>query len=169
MNPLSTYQLLSTRARQFHPVLSAPMADLSNLLNAGTREQVVQDLAQLADRTVANQSGLTGMALKSAVAAGKKADADAISKGINKSLPQIIEELQPYWSSYTASGQSGFGSFLGSRESDVVASILNAGDKALDSMPGPVKKVYTSLRGKAAKIVGPALPEFGNIVERYAN
>lgn len=144
------------------------MTDLSQLLSAANRPQVVQELTSLIDATVARQSGLTGMALKSAVAAGKKADADAVSKGVNKFLPQIVEELTPYWSAYKASGQQGFGDFLAGREDEVVKAILDAGDQQADSMPGPVKKVYSTLRGKAAKIVGPALPEFGEIVERFA-
>ena len=144
------------------------MTDLSQLLSATNRPQVVQELTSLIDATVARQSGLTGMALKSAVAAGKKADADAVSKGVNKFLPQIVEELSPYWSAYQASDQQGFGDFLAGREDEVVKAILDAGDQQADSMPGPVKKVYSTLRGKAAKIVGPALPEFGEIVERFA-
>ena len=71
------------------PVKLAGMTDLSQLLDAAKRPQVVQEITSLVDDTVARQSGLTGMALKSAVAAGKKADADAISKGVNKFLPQI--------------------------------------------------------------------------------
>lgn len=150
------------------PVKLARMTDLSNLLNDTNRTQVVQQISTLVDDTIARQSGLTGMALKSAVAAGKKADADAVSKGVNKFLPKIVEELNPYWSAYKASGQEGFGQFLSAREDDVVKAMLDAGDKEADSMPGPVKKVYSTLRGKAAKIVGPSLPEFGDIVERFA-
>ena len=46
--------------------------------------------------------------------------------------------------------------------------MLDAGDKQVDSLPGPVQKVYSSLRGKATDIAGPALPELGGIVERFA-
>lgn len=144
------------------------MTDLSNLLDSANRPKVVEDIAKLIDDTVASQSGLTGMALKSAVAAGKKADADAISKGVNKFLPQIVDELNPFWNAFNASDEQNFGQFLSAREDEVVKSMLDAGDSAVDSMPGPVKKVYSTLRGKAAKIVGPALPELGNIVERHA-
>ena len=150
------------------PVRLTGMTDLSQLLDATKRPQVVQEITSLVDDTVARQSGLTGMALKSAVAAGKKADADAISKGVNKFLPQIVEELNPHWSAYQASGQQGFGEFLSGREDDVVKAMLDAGDKQADSMPGAIKKVYSTLRGKAAKIVGPSLPQLGEIVERFA-
>lgn len=144
------------------------MTDLSNLLDSANRPKVVEEISKLIDDTVANQSGLTGMALKSAVAAGKKADADAISKGVNKFLPQIVDELNPYWNAFNASDEQNFGQFLSAREDEVVKSMLDAGDSAVDSMPGPVKKVYSTLRGKASKIVGPALPELGNIAERHA-
>ena len=144
------------------------MTALSNLLDSAVRPKVVEDLTRLVDITVANQSGLTGMALKSAVAAGKKADADAIPKGVNKVMPQIVQELEPFWSGYTESGTNGFGNYLVSREDDVVKSLLDAGDNATNQMPGALQKVYSSLRGKAAKIAGPALSELGDIIERYA-
>lgn len=150
------------------PVKLTGMTDLSQLLDAAKRPQVVQEITTLVDDTVARQSGLTGMALKSAVAAGKKADADAISKGVNKFLPQIVDELNPHWSDYKNSGEQDFGQFLAGREDDVVKAMLDAGDKQADSMPGAIKKVYSTLRGKAAKIVGPSLPQLGEIVERFA-
>lgn len=144
------------------------MTDLSQLLANDIRPKVVEELASLADTTVSRQSGLTGMALKSALAAGKKADSDVVSKGVNAVLPQIVDELNPYWSAYQASDQQGFGEFLAGREDEVIKAMLDAGDKQVDSLPGPVQKVYSSLRGKATDIAGPALPELGGIVERFA-
>ena len=74
------------------------MSDLKKLLDPTTRPAVAQDLADLAETTTANQSGLTGMAMKSALAAGKKADADAIPKGMNKVLPKVVDGLGPHLS-----------------------------------------------------------------------
>ena len=144
------------------------MSNLNNLLTEANRANVVADISSLIDTTVSNQSGLTGMALKSAVAAGKKADADAIPKGVNRFLPQIVSELEPLFQDYQAAGAASFGSYLGTRENDVVEKILTAADGATGEMPGAVQKVYSTLRGKAGKIISPALPELGNIVERYA-
>lgn len=144
------------------------MTNLNALLEGDTRQTVVAELAELIDKTVSNQSGLTGMALKSAVAAGKKADADAIPKGVNRVLPQIAEELAPFWSGYEASDTQGFGSYLVSREGEVVEAMLGAADKATSDMPSAMQKAYSTLRGKAGKIVSPALPELGDIIERHA-
>ncbi|WP_301925328.1 DUF6918 family protein [Corynebacterium glaucum] len=144
------------------------MTNLNALLEGDTRQTVVAELAELIDKTVSNQSGLTGMALKSAVAAGKKADADAIPKGVNRLLPQITEELAPFWSGYESSDTQGFGSYLVSRENEVVEAMLGAADKATSDMPSAMQKAYSTLRGKAGKIVSPALPELGDIIERHA-
>lgn len=144
------------------------VTDLSKLLTDPTRQAVVADLAELADTTVSNQSGLTGMALKSAVAAGKRADADAIHKGINQLLPRMVEELKPYYAAYENSGDNDFGAYLASREDEVVQSFLTVGDDFAQKAPAPIQKVYSSLRGKAGKIVAPALPGFGRIVEKHA-
>lgn len=147
------------------------MTDLSKLLGDAVRPNLVNDLSGLVELTAGKQSGLTGMAIKSALAAGKKADAEAVPKGINRFLPQIIEALQPFWERYTSSeadgATNGFGDFLNSREGDVVESLLTAADKSTDEMPTAVQKAYSSVRGKAGKIVGPALPELGSIIERY--
>lgn len=144
------------------------MTDLNNLLTEANRANVVADIARLVDNVVANQSGLTGMALKSAVAAGKKADANAIPKGVNRFLPQIVSELEPLFQDYLSAGSGSFGAFLGTRENDVVEKILDAADGATGEMPSAVQKVYSTLRGKAGKIISPALPELGDIIERYA-
>lgn len=143
------------------------MTDLSNLLSPANRSQVVQELTRLVDTTVSRQSGLTGMALKSAVAAGKKADPDAIPNGINQALPQLVSELQPYFDRYEGGNAANFGAFLASRGGEVVEKILAAVDASTDQMPGPAKAAYSTLRGKAAGVIEPALPEFGKIIERH--
>lgn len=149
------------------PVDLAPMTDLNNLLAPGNRERVVSELTALAEKTVSSQSGITGMTLKSALAAGKKADADAIPHGIDQALPQLVSELQPYFNSYEGGNAANFGAFLSSRGGDVVEKVLTAADASVDQMPGPAKAAYKTLRGKAGDIITPALPEVGQIIERY--
>ena len=69
---------------------------------------------------------------------------------------------------FKASGQQDFGGFLAANEDSVIDSVLKAGDTAIESMPSALKKVYSTLRGKAKKIVSPALPDLGRVVEKYA-
>nr|VDG61952.1 Uncharacterised protein [Streptococcus thermophilus] len=145
------------------------MTDLKAILNDPTREAVVGDLTKLANETVSNQSGATGIALKSAVGAAKRVNADALSKGINQLLPSIVEELNPHWDKYqNGDSQEGFGAYLAANEDEVTDSVLKIGDSFADRAPAGVGKVYSSLRGKVGKIVAPVLPEFGDVIERHA-
>ena len=144
------------------------MSNLQNLLSEGTRPAVVAELSELAETTVANQSGLTGMALKSALAAVKKTNADAVSKGVDRFLPQIVSALEPHWEGYKNARGANFGDYLAAHEEEVVQGFLNAADNATDSMPAAVQRLYSSMRGRAAKIVGPALPGVGSTVEKHA-
>ncbi|MDU3175180.1 MAG: hypothetical protein E6689_07115, partial [Corynebacterium striatum] len=70
------------------------MSNLSQLLEEPTRTSVVTALVSLVDNTVSEQSGITGMAIKGAVAAAKKVDADIVSKGINRALPDLLGEME---------------------------------------------------------------------------
>ncbi|WP_342318754.1 DUF6918 family protein [Corynebacterium mayonis] len=144
------------------------MTDLNALLNATTRPTVVSELTDLVERTIANQSGLTGMAIKSAVGVAKKADADAISKAVNTALPSIVEELSSFWQDYDPENSAGFGNYLASREKEVTEKALFLGDKNSAKAPAAIQKLYSSLRGKVGKIIAPALPELGGIIERNA-
>lgn len=145
------------------------MSDINTLLNETTRPTVVRELTELAEKTLSNQSGLTGMAIKSAAAAAKKANPDAISKSTDRVLPEILKELSPYWDAYNSENSAGFGNYLASRDTEVLDSVLRLGDTFSEKAPGAVQKIYSSVRGKVGNIVGPALPELGDIIERHAN
>lgn len=63
------------------------MSDLKAILNDPTRDAVVGDLTNLANETVSNQSGVTGMAIKGAVGAATRVDDDALRKASTSSCP----------------------------------------------------------------------------------
>lgn len=144
------------------------MSDLRKLQDSATRPTVVNELTDLANRTIETQSGLTGMAVKSALTAAKKADPDVLSNNIDRFLPQITEALTPYWNDYTAEASTGFGDYLSSRSDDVINDVLQLGDGLVHKAPAAMQKIYSSLRSKVGKILTPALPELGGIVEKHA-
>lgn len=143
------------------------MTELSALLGESKRPHVVDDLTQVADTAVAGQSGLTGMALKGALSAAQKVDANIVHTGINRILPDLLGEMQPFWNDFQTAGGPGFGAYLSSREDEVVDSLLKVADRNAEKAPGALTKVYGSLRGKAQKIVGPALPGVGSAIEKH--
>ena len=144
------------------------MTDLSQLLTPDRREAVVTDLASLADAAVARQSGLTGTAVKAAVAAAKKIDGDIVPKGVNRMLPDVLGDLQPHWQAYRDEGATDFGTFLADRGPRVVDSLMSIADRNAESISvAPLAKAYNGLRGRAARIIEPEIPELGRILERH--
>ncbi|WP_018298143.1 DUF6918 family protein [Corynebacterium lubricantis] len=148
------------------------MPELSALLNEDKRPQVVADLANVAENAVAAQSGITGVTLKGGVTAAKKIDANMLEKIVNRVLPDLLGELQPHWSAYETgsaadSAAGSFGAYLAQHDDKVVDSFLSVADRNAEKAPNVLGKVYQSLRGKASKIVAPALPEFGDTIEKH--
>lgn len=143
------------------------MTELSALLNEDKRPTVVSDLAQVAEDAVSSQSGITGMTLKGSVAAAKKVDSNVVEKAVNKLLPDLLGELQPYWKEFSDKGEGSFGTYLAANEDKVIDSFLSVADRNVERAPGALVKVYNSLRGKASKIVSPALPGFGETIEKH--
>lgn len=144
------------------------MTDLSQLLTADKRDAVVADLTGFADATVAKQSGLTGTAIKAAVAAARKVDANIVSKGVNRMLPDVLGDLQPHWQAYQDEGATDFGAFLVGRSAQVVDSLMAIADRNAESITvAPLAKAYNGLRGKAAKVIEPEIPELGRILQKH--
>lgn len=144
------------------------MSNLSQLLEEPTRTSVVTVLVSLVDNTVSEQSGITGMAIKGAVAAAKKVDADIVSKGINRTLPDLLGEMESYWQEFDSSPQEDFGTYLAGNNKEVADSILGVADRNADQVNNPaLVKTYNSLRNKIAKIIEPQVPELARILQKH--
>ncbi|OFM04428.1 hypothetical protein HMPREF2724_02615 [Corynebacterium sp. HMSC071F07] len=144
------------------------MSNLSQLLEEPTRTSVVTALVSLVDNTVSEQSGITGMAIKGAVAAAKKVDADIVSKGINRTLPDLLGEMESYWQEFDSSPQEDFGTYLAGNNKEVADSILGVADRNADQVNNPaLVKTYNSLRNKIAKIIEPQVPELARILQKH--
>lgn len=105
------------------------MSDLSQLLTDEKRPAVTADLATFAEDTVAAQKGITGAAVKAAVVTAKKLDSDIVTKGVNRMLPEILGDLQPHWTAFTADPSADFGNFLAGRSDQVVDALMAVADR----------------------------------------
>jgi hypothetical protein len=84
-------------------------------------------------------------------------------------LPDLVNELQPYWADFNASGASEFGDYLAKRGAEVSEALLSVTDaRAAASGRPTVIKAYRTVRGGAVKHVEAALPHVGDLVRRYA-
>lgn len=144
------------------------MSDLSALLANDTRPKVVEDLATFVDKVVAEQSGITGMALKGAVRAARTVDSNIVRKGMNRVLPDMLTEIRPHWAAFEESDQDDFGAFLDTDSAAVTDTILGVADKHADTINvTALRKAYNSLRGRASTIIEPHIPELGRILQRH--
>lgn len=151
------------------------MSNLSSSLTGANREAVVNDLAEFAEQTVSEQSGISGMAVKTAYAGVQKVSPNTIHKGINRALPDLAEALQPHWDDYVTAGggqadtAGTFGTFLDNRRDEVASSILEIADRTADRLDNPsLVKIYRSMRGRGEKLVAPNVAGIGTVVEKHA-
>jgi hypothetical protein len=69
-------------------------------------------------------------------------------------LPDVVDNLQPYWADFNASGASKFGDYLVKRSEEVCEALLTVTDKHAESSQRPtILKAYRAVRGGAAKHV----------------
>lgn len=140
------------------------MANLSELLVGDKRTALTAELAEYARTTVNNQSGITGMALKGGLAAATKAKPDIVEVVLNKVLPDILDILSPYWESKPEG--TAFGAHLEANKDDVAAKFIDLADRQTEAAGNnPLVKVYSSLRGKATKIIAENIAGLGDIIE----
>ena len=144
------------------------MAHLSELMSGPQRTAVINDCGELVEGVVAKQSGITGMALKGAVAAAKKVDRAIITKALGRVLPDVLDALDPHWQEFSETSKQDFGSFLEPRSTQVSDSIMSVADKHAKQINSPaLSKPYNSLRGKASKFLTPAVPDFGRVLQKH--
>lgn len=144
------------------------MSNLSTLLEQSHRPQLVGDVVTLADNTISEQSGLTGMALKGAVGAGKKKDPEIVTKGVNRALPDILGDLEPLWQEYKNSETKDFSDFVTGRSAQIADIIMKNADKHAEKINVPaIAKAYSALRGKAAGIIEAKIPALAQVIENH--
>lgn len=146
-----------------------PMTSLKELIVGTDFDAAVTDMATFISTTVDKQSGITGMALKGAMAAATKVDSDILAKGSRRLLPEMADSLDPLWQEYTAAGGSDFGTHLAANKDRALDGILSVADRNAEniSVPG-LSKVYKGVRGKATKVIEQELSTIGQIVEKHA-
>ena len=88
---------------------------------------------------------------------------------VEKLLPDLVDQLEPFWADFSSSGGSGFGDYLAKRGGEVAQALLSVADAKAGSSGRPtIVKAYGSVRGSAAKHIEAALPRVGDIVMKYA-
>jgi hypothetical protein len=139
------------------------------LLAPETKPQVVADCRELIDQQIKDKSGVSAAALKVAYKTVTSFAPGYLNNMLDVMVPDIVEQLEPFWADFTASGSARFGDYLSKRGPEAADAMLAVTDHAAaDSERPTIVKAYKAVRGSAAKHVEAALPAVGDLVQKYA-
>ncbi len=139
------------------------------LLAPGTQPMVIADCFRLIEQEVSGMSGVSGTAVKLAHKTVNTFMPGHIRHMVKVLLPEMVDQLEPYWADFSTSGGSEFGDYLAERGAEVSQALLSVTDaRAAASGRPTVIKAYRAVRGSAAKHVEAVLPHVGDLVLKYA-
>jgi hypothetical protein len=146
--------------------MAATLQDI--LLAPDVQPMVTADCLKLIDQEVSDKSGVSGAAVKVAYKTVKTFKPGYLQSMMERLLPDIVNNLQPYWADFNASGAAEFGDYLVKRSEEVSEALLSVTDKHAESSQRPaILKAYRAVRGGATKHVAAALPQVGALVQKY--
>jgi hypothetical protein len=131
---------------------------------------VADDCFALIERQIAGQSGVSGTAVKLAYKTVNAFKPGHVRFMVGELLPDMVDKLEPYWAGYLSDGGAEFGDYLAKNGAEVSESLLGVTDARAAASGRPViVKAYGTVRGSAAKHIQAALPQIGEIVQKYAS
>ncbi|MGP7998947.1 MAG: DUF6918 family protein [Streptosporangiaceae bacterium] len=139
------------------------------LLAPGTEPKVAEDCYQLIGQELSDKSGVSGTAVKLAYKTVNTFMPGHIRFMVGDLMPDMVDQLEPFWADFTTSGGAEFGDYLTKRGDEVAEALLQVTDaQAAKSERPTIVKAYKSVRGSAVKHVTAALPRLGALVQKYA-
>lgn len=140
------------------------------LFSPDIEPQLIADCYVLIEQEVAELSGVSGAAVKLAYKTVTSLRPGHIRFMVAHLLPQLVDELAPYWTEFRASGSAEFGDYLTKRADEVSEALLSVTDaRAAESRSQVVIRAYNTVRAGAAKHVVAALPRVGDVVHKHAS
>ena len=140
------------------------------LLGPDTQPEVIADCYALIQQEVSGKSGISGTAVKLAYKTVNTFMPGHIRNMVGKLLPDMVDQLQPFWADFNSSGGSDFGDYLAKRGDEVAQALLSVTDaKAASSGRPTIVRAYRSIRGSAVKHIEAALPRVGDLVLKYVD
>jgi hypothetical protein len=145
------------------------MQPLREQLGTGDkRRQVVEDACQVLDQEVADKSGLTGIAIKTAYKVVKGIRPWFIPEVVDSLFDEFLDAVEPLYQEAVAK-QRPAGTGVRENPSRVADALLAVTDrKAERAKSQVVKSAYEKLRGSAKKQVEGACPRLASLLERHA-
>lgn len=145
------------------------MASLSAIVaNPTKRRAVVDEGVAVIEAEVADKSGLSGMAIKTAFAMVKKIKPGFVGGAMNHLLDDFARQVDPFWADCQKSGADARGYFT--RNAGAVSeALLKITDERARSASGPARSTYDKLRPEASKHVQAAMPRIADLLKKHAS
>jgi hypothetical protein len=139
------------------------------LLAPDTQPHVIADCQKLIEQQVSTLSGASGTAVKIAYKTANTFASGYLKSKVEQFVPEMVVQLEPFWTDFGASGSSGFGDYLAKRGDEVSEALLSVTDAhaAVSDKP-TILKAYRAVRAGAARHITAALPNLGSLVQNYA-
>jgi hypothetical protein len=139
------------------------------LLGPATLPHVVADCRALVDQEISAKSGVSATAIKVAYKAVTAFAPGYYQNALTNMIPGFTEQLEPFWAHFVRSGGSSFGDYLAKNGDEASEALLQVTDRlAGTSDKGAIVKAYKAVRGGASKHIEAALPNLGDMIQRYA-
>jgi hypothetical protein len=145
------------------------MQPLREQLGTGDkRRKVIDDACNVLEQEVADKSGLTGIAIKTAYKVVKGIRPGFVPEVVDGLLDEFLDAVEPLYQEAVAN-QRPPGSGVRENPSRVADALLAVTDrKAEKAKSQVVKSAYEKLRGSAKKQVEAACPRLAGLLERHA-
>jgi len=138
-----------------------------NLLNPDNKALIVQDYCQMIDAQVAGKTGLSGIAIKAAFATLKGIKPNYIHGVVDSILQPCFTAIDPLWEEGSQQGEPV--EYLKANKSRTADALLTVTDtKVKNANSQLVRGVYDKLRNSAKQHVEEAVPDFAQIIGKYA-
>ncbi len=139
------------------------------LLAPDVKPQVIADCFTLIDQEVAEQSGISGAAVKLAYKTVNTFLPGHVRFMVESLLPDMVDSLEPYWADFSTSGGAEFGDYLAKRGDEVSQSLLSVTDDRAAASGGRWSPRHTDQSAAAQRSTSQAaLPRVGDLVRKYA-
>jgi len=145
------------------------MQSLREQLGTGDkRRKVIDDACDVLEQEVADKSGLTGIAIKTAYKVVKGIRPGFVPEVVDGLLDEFLDAVEPLYQEAVASNRPP-GSAIRDNPSRVADALLAVTDRKAEKAKSPVvKSAYEKLRGSAKKQVEAACPRLAGLVDRHA-
>ena len=145
------------------------MSGLRERLGTGAkRAEVIADACIILDQEVADKSGISGIAIKTAYSVVKGIRPGFIQQAVDHLLDEFLDQLDPFHSEAVNKGISP-GSHLIANASQAADALLVVTDRrAAAAERGILRKTYEKLRPAAHKQVQLAVPRVGALLDKHA-